>query len=75
MTLTPAYGRDYKSQASVLADFNAGKDFILRHLLERDRPINKAQIPVGTQVQFRYAKLTKVLGHTVTGPASESKSI
>jgi len=65
MTLTPAYGRDYKTQAEVLADFNANRDFILRHLLERDRPINKEQIPVGTRIQFRYSKLTKVLGHTV----------
>jgi hypothetical protein len=65
MTLTPAYGRDYKTQASVLADFNANKDFILRHLLERDRPINKEQIPPGTRIQLRYSKLTKVVGYTV----------
>lgn len=24
---TPAYGRDYKSKAAMLADWNAGKDF------------------------------------------------
>lgn len=60
MTLIPAYGRDYKSQASVLADFNAGKDFILRHMLDPDRLINKEQIPPGTRVQFRYSNLTKV---------------
>jgi hypothetical protein len=28
-TLTPAYGRDYKSKAEVLAAWNEGKDFIL----------------------------------------------
>jgi hypothetical protein len=27
--LTPAYGRDYKSKAEVLAAWQAGKDFIL----------------------------------------------
>ena len=29
ITLTPAYGRDYKSKAAVLEDWNAGKDFII----------------------------------------------
>lgn len=28
MTLTPAYGRDYKSKKAVEADFRAGKDFV-----------------------------------------------
>ena len=28
-TLTPAYGRDYKSAKEVKADFVAGKDFVL----------------------------------------------
>ncbi len=28
-TLTPSYGRDYKSKAVALADWNAGKDFML----------------------------------------------
>ena len=29
MTLLPAYGRDYKSKKAVLADFNAGLDFVM----------------------------------------------
>lgn len=28
MTLTPAYGRDYKSKAETIAAFESGKDFI-----------------------------------------------
>ena len=28
-TLTPAYGRDYKGKAALVADLNAGKDFVL----------------------------------------------
>lgn len=28
MTLTPAYGRDYRSKAAVLADLKADKDFL-----------------------------------------------
>jgi len=65
MTLTPAYGRDYKKQADVLSDFNAGKDFLCHTPTEHGRPINKEQIPVGTFVQFRYAKGMKVLGHCI----------
>ena len=65
MTLTPAYGRDYKSQVAVLADFYSGRDFILQHMLDERRPINIDQIPVGTHVQFRYVRMTKVLGHQV----------
>ena len=29
MTLTPAYGRDYKTAAAVRADWEADKDFII----------------------------------------------
>lgn len=31
MTLQPAYGRDYKSRAAVLADLKAGKSFIFNN--------------------------------------------
>jgi hypothetical protein len=66
MTLLPAYGRSYRNAKSVLADFNANRDFILRHLTARDCPINKEQIAIGTRIQFRYGKrLEKVLGHVV----------
>lgn len=56
-TLTPAYGRDYKNRAAVLADFDAGKDFLLQ---PENLPINKEQIAVGILVNIRYAKLRKV---------------
>lgn len=53
----PAYGRDYKSKAAVLADWNAGKDFRCavtgRYLSKRDNLPN--------QVWVRYAKLNKLL--------------
>ncbi len=29
MTLTPAYGRDYKSQAAIKHDLASGKDFLI----------------------------------------------
>lgn len=56
-TLTPAYGRDYKSKAAILVDFNAGKDFILQ---PQGLPINNAQIAQGVTVNIRYAQLRKV---------------
>ena len=55
----PAYGRDYKSKAALLADWQAGKDFRCattgRYLSVRD----VADIP--QQVWVRYAKLTKLV--------------
>jgi hypothetical protein len=54
---TPAYGRDYKSKAAVLADWQAGKDFRCavsgRYLSTRDNLPN--------QVWVRYSKLTKLI--------------
>jgi hypothetical protein len=65
MTLQPAYGRDYKSKAAVLADFDAGKDFIVADLFSGygfDKPINKPQVlEMGVRsVNIRYARNTKV---------------
>lgn len=34
ITLSPAYGRDYKSKAALLADWEAGKDFVLHSIWE-----------------------------------------
>ena len=68
MTLTPAYGREYKTQAAVLADFYAGQDFLTHSGPATPRAINVDQIPSGTTVQFRYAQMRKVLGHTVKRP-------
>jgi hypothetical protein len=64
MTLTPAYGRDYKSQAAALADFEAGKDFIIADFTSPwdGKPANKqSMIEAGIgRVQIRYSRLTKV---------------
>jgi len=42
-TVTPAYGRDYKTAKAALADWNAGKDFIINDISNRwdGKPINK----------------------------------
>jgi hypothetical protein len=61
MTLTPAYGRDYKSKKQVWSDWEAGKDFVVADLFSGGgKYCNKADVPKGTSITFRYAKLTKV---------------
>lgn len=35
MTLTPAYGRDYKSKAAAEKDFRDGKDFIINDMFHQ----------------------------------------
>lgn len=66
MTLTPAYGRDYRSQKQVLADWNSDKDFIINDLSDPydGKPCNKTDLKRAgkTFVQIRYNNLTKVLG-------------
>ena len=61
-TLTPAYGRDYKSKAAIEKDFNDNKDFQLQ---PEGCYINKEQIQPGTKLQLRYKKLTQVTTLTV----------
>jgi len=43
LTVTPAYGSDYKSKKEVIAAWEAGKDFIIRNAFSPDdgRYINK----------------------------------
>lgn len=54
--LTPAYGRDYKSAKAVVADWNAGKDFVFATTGQYTSKADWA----GKTVLLRYAKLTKV---------------
>lgn len=58
-TLTPAYGRDYKSAAEVKAAWNAGKDFVDASFDASGTYANKDSFPMGTRVGIRYARLTK----------------
>ena len=60
-TLTPAYGRTYNSKRAVLADYNAGKDFVSQ---PDGRYINIEDIirAMATFVKVRYGKrLEKVM--------------
>jgi len=59
MTLTPSYGRDYKSKAAVLADFDAGKDFTIASVGRyMGAQCSKSDL-AGQTVTIRYARLTK----------------
>lgn len=65
ITLTPAYGRDYKSKAKVLEAVEEGCDFIINDITNRwdGKPCNPAEDLKGEQVQFRFGKLRKVFVH------------
>jgi hypothetical protein len=62
MTLTPAYGRDYKTIAEVKAAFAADKDFVIADVFggNAGRYVNRPQL-LGQTVTIRYAKLRKVV--------------
>lgn len=62
MTLSPAYGRDYKSKAALLADFDADKDFEIRSL-DGSGYVNKSQLTKPVSITFRYKKDTAVFIH------------
>lgn len=62
LVLTPAHGRDYTSQAAVLKDWNAGKDFEVADVGYRQAYINKEDADrFRISVRIRYAKLRKVM--------------
>lgn len=61
-TVTPAYGRDYKSAKAALADWNAGKDFVIADISDPDdgRYVNKPQVP-DRHILIRYKKLMQIV--------------
>ena len=62
-TLTPAYGRDYKSAREVREALNAGKDFQLQ---PSGQYCSLRDFPPGTQLLCRYRGLRQVCVITVT---------
>jgi len=59
ITVTPAYGRDYKNQKEVKADWDADKDF---RETASGSYINKSGAEkLGLKVIVRYGKLLKVM--------------
>ena len=58
----PAYGRDYKTQKEVRADWAADKDFRITDYGPDDgRLINRQQVPAGTHVTVRYGNGRKTV--------------
>ena len=66
-TLTPAYGRDYKSAADTVAAFDAGKDFVLASVFHGGGYVSRRDFKPGDRVCLRYSKLRKVAVYTVKG--------
>ena len=63
MTVTPAYGRDYKTGTAARADWAAGKDFIIADISNPwdGKPINKPQADgAGYSITLRFSNLTKI---------------
>lgn len=59
MIVSGAYGRDYKSKAAAVADWDAGKDFVIRSFgPDSGRYVNKPA--VAGSVNIRYANDRKV---------------
>lgn len=42
MTVSGAYGRDYRSAKAALADWEAGKDFVIRDMMHAGSYVNRA---------------------------------
>jgi hypothetical protein len=61
VTVVPAYGRDYKSKAAALADWNGDKDFIVQDYAMPAKPINRSDAAsLGLSIMIRYNRLTRV---------------
>lgn len=65
ITLTGAYGRDYKSKKAVIEDLKKNKDFIINDISNPydGRPCSPLSDLKGKMVTFRYSKLTKAFTH------------
>jgi len=59
-SLTPAYGRDYKSSAEAIASLVNGKDWQIASLMHGSGSYcGISDLAVGDRVSLRYAKLRK----------------
>jgi hypothetical protein len=65
MTLTPAYGRDYKNRASIVKDLNEGLDFVMQDI-RYSGYCSVRDLPDG-QHNVRNASLRKVWVINVNG--------
>lgn len=63
-TITPAYGRDYRNKADAIADFVAGKDFVLQSY-NGSGYVDVDAFASGSTVNIRYAQLRKIAVYRV----------
>lgn len=67
MTLTPAYGRDYKTGKEAKESFHANKDW-LTSFYQGEQLVNAAQLPEGSNHVLRFGGLRKTVAVKVTIP-------
>lgn len=72
--IVPAYGRDYRSKAQLLADWAAGKDFRIADMSHPNDGayVNVSVYPAGP-IQARFAQLRKVCVFKATDKPAEAK--
>lgn len=60
-TLTPAYGRDYKSKKELQQDIDADRDFIINDIMSKydGKPCTPRRDFKGKKIMFRYGNLRK----------------
>jgi hypothetical protein len=63
MTVTPAYGRDYKSAKDAKADWEAGKDFVYQDISSQWHGKNCSirDFKRTDKLQLRYKKMTQIV--------------
>jgi len=71
LTLTPAYGRDYKSKKAVMEAFLSGKDFVVQ---PRGCYANLWNLSVGDQITIRYKQLRQVTVFAITKEMKDAPS-
>jgi hypothetical protein len=79
LTLTPAYGRDYKTQKEAKEAFLSGKDWIVANLFHAydGKPCNLEDLQhegKETKVMLRFCRLTKIVCVDIPKAKAKAKS-
>lgn len=72
-TLTPAYGRDYKSASDAQTDFNAGLDFIFHDVTSPydGKPCSIRDFPDGTDIKIRFNSMRSLVVFKMVLPSEK----
>lgn len=63
LTVTPAYGRDYRTAKAAKADWEKGNDFLVSDIMDPydGKPINKQDADsAGLEITIRFHRLEKL---------------